>query len=160
MEMVISFNSVLAEIFPGGPEMKMHLRPSRVETVQTVEKREKGEWRSYGAGMLDGRKPTDTIETNPNQAFTSKKKAGWLATLEGEAKALERDEECDRPISIQFRAIVAISHKNREKRGRGPKATRHGNKYWIAEMERDRYRAWKIAFLQNRIFPGIDCDIA
>ena len=43
MEMVISFNSVLAEIFPGGPEMKMHLRPSRVETVQTVEKREKGE---------------------------------------------------------------------------------------------------------------------
>ena len=76
MEMVISFNIVLAEIFPGGPEMKMHLRPSRVETVQTVEKREKGERRSYGAGMLDGRKPTDTIETNLDQAFTSKKKAG------------------------------------------------------------------------------------
>ena len=43
MEMVNSFTSALED--PGGPEMKMHfnLRSRREETVQTVEKREKGE---------------------------------------------------------------------------------------------------------------------
>ena len=46
MEKAIYFSIVLVEIFPGGQEMKMHLRSSRVETVQTVEKREKGERRS------------------------------------------------------------------------------------------------------------------
>ena len=73
MEKANYFSIALVEIFPGGQEMKMHLRSSRVETVQTVEKRErKGEWRSWGAGMLDNKNIAQNMETRLDQAFTSK----------------------------------------------------------------------------------------
>ena len=52
MEKAIYFSIVLVEIFPGGQEMKMHLRSSRVETVQTVEKRERERKGSEGVKGL------------------------------------------------------------------------------------------------------------
>ena len=85
--------------------------------------------------MLDNKNIAQNMETRLDQAFTSKMKERHRATLEEEAKALERDEECDRPISIQFRAIVAISHKNREEgEGRG----REGGKAINIELQRGR----------------------
>ena len=93
------------------------------------------------------------------QAFLQRddsRRIGNTVTLEKEAKALERDEECDRPISIQFRAIVAISHKNRGKgegdqRRQGTAINIELQSWRDIDIERERLPSYKIEYFQGQI---------